>query len=119
MSVTINAAELIAAERDRHEDGGFTPEHDDRYTRDELVRAAICYAYPPYARQEVPVKPDLGTGWVACSTREALYYIPELWPFNPEAWRPSPSRLKELVKAGALIAAEIDRILRAEGQIVG
>ena len=33
------------------------------------------------------------------------------WPFSGAAWRPSNSALKNLVRAGALIAAEIDRRL--------
>jgi hypothetical protein len=41
--------------------------------------------------------------------------MPWLWPFAPERWKPSPSnRIRELVKAGALIAAEIDRLQRTK-----
>lgn len=37
--------------------------------------------------------------------------IPYLWPWEDSYWNPTPeNRIKELQKAGALIAAEIDRI---------
>jgi hypothetical protein len=110
----MNGIELIAKERQRQtEEEGWADEHDDRYDRDELVRAAICYSYPPYARHEVPIKPgELGEGWEACSTRDAVYYVPEEWPWSPEDYKPSNNRVKDLVRAGSLIAAEIDRLLR-------
>lgn len=36
-----------------------------------------------------------------------------MFPFSSVWWKPSPeNRIKELAKAGALIAAEIDRLQR-------
>jgi hypothetical protein len=38
-----------------------------------------------------------------------------LWPFFTRPWKPTPdNRIRELEKAGALIAAEIDRLQRME-----
>jgi len=38
--------------------------------------------------------------------------VPPIWPWEKSWWKPTPNdRVKELVKAGALIAAEIDRLL--------
>ena len=38
---------------------------------------------------------------------------PYLWPWRPSWWKPTPDdRVRELVKTGALIAAEIDRLRR-------
>lgn len=35
-----------------------------------------------------------------------------MWPWSDEKWNPEPdNRIRELAKAGALIAAEIDRLL--------
>ncbi len=89
--------ELIEAERVRqiHEEG-YTREHDHDHGRDDLARAAVCYAMPVGARPIIPVaQPD----------------PPRTWPFGKDDWKPSPDdRVRELVKAGALIAAEIDRI---------
>ena len=39
--------------------------------------------------------------------------VPVMFPFSSVWWKPSPeNRIKELAKAGALIAAEIDRLQR-------
>lgn len=84
-----DGAALIAAERQRvRKVEGFTPEADVRYTNGELLMAARAY----------------------------LDADPAIWP---ESWRremhkPS-SRVRDLVKAGQFIAAEIDRQIAAEG----
>jgi hypothetical protein len=85
---------LIAAERRRQvEAEGWRTKHDDRHDRDELALAAARYALP--ARHRIAVA----------------------WPWDASSWRPTPDdRMRELVKAGALIAAEIDRLGRAEGR---
>lgn len=82
----MSGAELIAAERRRQMDvEGWTPEHDDAHDGGELVNAALAYCM----------------GLFSC------------WPWDTAWWKPSPDdRVRELVKAGALIAAEIDRIQR-------
>ncbi len=36
--------------------------------------------------------------------------VPLLWPWGQEDWRPEGGRLGNLIKAGAFISAEIDRI---------
>ncbi len=86
---------LIAAERQRQvEAEGWTAKHDDRHVDAELARAAACYALPP----------DGGRG---------PFDVPTHWPFEARSWKPTPDdRVRELVKAAALIAAEIDRLLR-------
>lgn len=82
--------ELIALERGRQiEDEGWSPEHDDQWVNDELVRAAVYYALP--RRHDVLIA----------------------WPWA-EAWnkKDKHSRIRQLEIAGALIAAEIDRLQR-------
>jgi hypothetical protein len=96
--------ELIAAERQRQIDQeGWTPEHDDQHRAGELGQAAACYADP--GRETRP-------RWVeGISGRMARAAIPLRWPWEYGSWKPTPDdRLRELVKAGALIAAEIDRL---------
>jgi hypothetical protein len=46
--------------------------------------------------------------------------LPDVWPWEPEWWKPKwtpqagrDGRIRELVVAGALLAAEIDRLQRA------
>lgn len=89
--------ELIAEERQRQiEKEGWTKEHDANYDNNELPKAAIVYAMPPYMRNDY----------------HALVHI---WPFD-SSWLKSEyenngqARIRDLEKAGALIAAEIDRI---------
>lgn len=89
----------IAAERRRQvEKEGWTPDSDDRLFNGQLATAAGYYALAtgwPHER-------DIGRG-----------LKPRYWPFNHEWWKPTTAR-RNLVKAGALIAAEIERIDRAE-----
>jgi hypothetical protein len=87
---------LIAAERQRQIDvEGWTPEHDDEHSSSELNRAARFYAKKAqYPESYTDVKAPMG------------------WPWDTEWWKPSPDPIRNLVKAGALIAAEIDRLQR-------
>lgn len=90
----MTAIEDIAAERQRQiEVEGWTPEHDDEHGNEELAHAAACYAL---GTREVGTNPD------------NLTYI---WPWHADWWKPSDRR-RQLVKAGALIAAEIERLDR-------
>lgn len=94
----LTGAELIAQERQRQIDiEGWTPEHDAEHNKGEMVQAAICYAREESKRRYQPQ-----------FSRE-----PHLqgWPWNDDWWKPCPNnRIHELAKAGALIAAEIDRL---------
>lgn len=82
----------------------FSEEHDDKYLTDELARAAIVYALPDSMRNEVLKIKNL--------FRE-FTFKDYLWPFNEKWWKPSPdNRRRELVKAAALIIAEIERLDR-------
>lgn len=86
--------ELIAEERQRQIDSeGWTYQHDDGHHDGELARAAACYAIPKF--------------WRSCAVLSVL------WPWRDTWWKPTPDdRIRELVKAGALIVAEIDRLHR-------
>lgn len=96
-----DGAQLIAAERDRQQTAeGCVAAHDDGHDRRELLDAAACYMDPFLAR------PGLwGPG--AC---------PHGWPWDGDAWKPDADPVRNLVKAGALIAAEIDRLLRLRAE---
>jgi len=94
-----SGAELIADERRRQiEAEGFTVEHDQQWTKAQLARAGREYVtcYIGQAAGFQPIKK-----WVA------MY-----WPWAPEWWKPSDDPIRNLVKAGALLAAEIDRVNR-------
>lgn len=86
----------IAAERVRQiNEEGWTAAHDDEHTDGSLAEAAACYAHPLLQASKPP---HLPIGW------------PLSW--DPEWWKPSDDRRRDLIKAGALIVAEVDRIDR-------
>lgn len=96
---------LIAAERTRQQvEECWDPEHDDGHLSGELNDAAICYAMAA-AKQ---------------ARGESLEYLKSAvpagefpWPWEDSWWKPSEDPIRNLTKAGALIAAEIDRLQRA------
>ena len=97
--------DLIMAERERQITAeGWDSKHDDLHHDGELALAAACYALPDHAR-------ELDSGEGGFQVKIKLRYL--LWPWDGW-WKPTPDdRVRELVKAGALIAAEIDRLLRS------
>ena len=88
---------LIERERQRQESvEGWDSKNDGKYVNGELAKAASCYAYPGYDTNE--------------EVQSAVK-----WPWEPKWWKPSPDdRIRELVKAGSLISAEIDRLMEAD-----
>lgn len=94
------AIQAIEAERARHRDAeGWTPEHDDLHTDGELALAAATYALPRTWRRHFGGQSER----------------PACWPWLAKDWKPTPrDRKRELVKAGALIVAELERLARAE-----
>lgn len=106
-SLGLSQAELDVIGERRHQIGveGFTPEHDDFHCKGEMARAAGCYAL--YAGRPLGkiVSPKL------------VEVIKRFWPWNVNWWKPTDRR-RDLVKAGSLIQAEIERLDRAAaGQV--
>lgn len=88
------AARDVLAERQRQvEVEQYEPDADDNYEQCELAYAAAAYAITP---GQIPPL-DLWAG---------------LWPWSIEVFKPTDQR-RNLVKAGALILAEIERLDRA------
>lgn len=106
----MTGAEMIAQERARQiAEEGRTPEHDASHSSSQLALAAACYAIPPSKRKGAPRLAD-GYG----DDRGDRYrWTPWDWPWHPDHWKPTGDRIRELAKAGALIAAEIDRLQAA------
>lgn len=97
---TSEGTRLISQERLRQiEVEHYTPPNDMRYSWPELRNAASCYI--TFARDD------------AAKGTDGALAIPKLWPFNAEFWKPA-GYVRNLSKAGALIAAEIDRYLANE-----
>ncbi len=95
------ALDDIAAERRRQiEAEGWTPEHDDEHADEQLALAAMAYidfaCLPPLTRQ----------------LRIDRAMVPGMWPWDRQWWKPKTVR-QDLVRAAALIAAEIERLDRA------
>lgn len=87
------AAQIVAERRRVVTAKGYDAAHDDQHTAGELAAAAICYAADP----------------------NHIGVMDDLWPWTEGEWKPTPGdRVKELVKAGQFIAAEIDRLQRAK-----
>lgn len=98
-----NAARDVLAERQRQiSDEGWERERDDTYKHGELAAAAASYAQCAGLQ---------GEG----ATTENAFKTPfvENWPWSEPWWKPSSEPRRNLVKAGALILAEIERLDRA------
>lgn len=89
-----SAANDIIAERQRQIiEEGWKPEHDDEHDKGELAMAAVCYI-----NETGTVNRNGGKPWG--------------WPWGASWWKPD-TRRRNLVKASALILAEIERLDRA------
>lgn len=97
----MTGVELIAQERERQiNKEGWTPEHDDDHELGEMAVAAACYAVSGLE--------------VIVATKDSINGV-DAFPWDP-SWdkRNKHDRKRQLVIAGALIAAEIDRLIRDE-----
>ena len=92
---------LIADERVRQvTDENWDQAHDDAHEHGEIAWAAVCYASP---------------GDVFSHAAGGVDDVVDPWPWDSE-WdkREQHDRIRQLTIAGALVAAEIDRLLRRE-----
>lgn len=97
----------IAAERFRQiSDEGFDPRHDDRYLFGELSRAAGCYAQA--AGRHIASLSGFAMPW---ATYRDMPMPPE-WPWAARWWKPKSAR-EDLIRAGALILAQVEAIDRS------
>ncbi len=98
--------ESIARERKRQIiKKHFTPLHDDDHDEFELTLAAMSYAAAVAAPDEE-------------GDDEGKQRPCHDWPWDDEDFKPSEDPIRNLVKAGALIAAEIDRLQRLK-EVIG
>lgn len=86
----MNGVKLIEQERNRQiTEEGYDYEHDRQESLEELLRAAVCYTKVNYDGVTID-------DW------------PKSWDYT--CWKPSVT-LRNLQKAGALIAAAIDKCI--------
>ena len=99
----LESIDLVKNERIRQiTEEGYSCTHDDQEIAHQLSNAAIVYATPAPLRHEIMHK----------------------WPwdikhFKPDSTATIDGRIRELTKAGALICAEIDRLIRAKERVEG
>lgn len=99
-----SGSKLITEERQRQiDEEGWTAEHDDELGAGALAVFGACYA--------LDVAAQISDYSISLKARYAKA-AGELLPFDREYWKPTLDRVRQLVKAGALIAAEIDRLQR-------
>ena len=97
-TMTRAAADVLAERKRQVEIEGWAPEHDDEHESGELADAAACYALGVYSdRSDAGVPGD----------------IPPYWPWDESWWRPK-NRRSNLVRAAALLLAEIERLDRMQ-----
>ncbi|WP_140921173.1 hypothetical protein [Limnobaculum xujianqingii] len=83
----------VIAERQRQITAeGYTTDHDDKHSETELSDAAAAYALHAYDPRMRP---------------------PDIWPWDKSWWKQTNPR-RDLVKAAALILAEIERLDRVQ-----
>ncbi len=91
------AARDVLVERHRQiSSEGWTPEHDDQHTAGEIASAGAAYALASTLYHADPYAGVLS-----------------IWPWSRGWLKPTNPR-SDLVKAGALILAEIERLDRIE-----
>lgn len=87
----------IYEERQRQIDvEGWSPEHDDEHSEGQMAMAAACYAVSNKTPGGVKRDP----------------FLISYWPWDLRWWKPTERR-RDLIKAAALLVAEIERIDRA------
>lgn len=85
MPAFLIAGEFLVERKRQLAEEGWTLAHDDEHRAGELAKAAACYA----------------VGW----------RLRDIWPWDERWWKPKDSR-RNLIRAGTLIMAEIERIDR-------
>lgn len=96
--------EVFAERRRQVEKEGYSARHDDGHPG-EMASAAAAYAL--CAAESIPMAP-------AQEGRDFHSMPPRFWPWEGPAFKPKGPR-RDLIRAAALIVAEIERIDRTAG----
>lgn len=109
--------ELIAEERQRQIDvEGYNEKHDSQHDPRELIHAANTYL--AIADLTLHSKEfSQSDNWHRTNKPFYLNEIKRNWPWEEESFKPTYD-IRDLVKAGALIAATIDRLQIQKGEKV-
>lgn len=117
ISPTSRVVDEIYNERRRQLDQeGMTPEHDDVHRSGQIARAAAAYALQsttgdPMRSFDVEISGGTQMFKRKFFTVGTINLVYLLWPWEGAWWKPTTAR-RDLVKAAALIVAEIERLDR-------
>ena len=138
MSDIKTGVELIAAERQRQiEVEGWTVEHDAEHKEGEISMAAgsyLAHSLSRYREERHHTNQSPLADFKVYDFGESNAFVNgpigdrgdrrlrpsgwrNSWPWDFKWWKPSDDPVKDLIKAGALIAAEIDRLQSITPQI--
>lgn len=92
-STDLAVHDVLMERRRQIDQEGWSLEHDDKHSSGDLSAAAGCYALFS------ALHPDAGQP-------------PEQWPWSRKWWKPKEHR-RNLVRAAAMLIAEIERIDRS------
>jgi hypothetical protein len=132
------AMRAVAEERERQIALGHDSDHDDEHEDGAIGTAAECYLHAANQlgrhamtlQAMVAYLATLGAteehhevvgrmksdplGYIYGRGENGMLSLPYtlVWPWEPEAWRPSEDRIRNLIKAAALIVAEVERLQR-------
>lgn len=102
---TKNWNEIVTERKRQIIEEKYDDAHDDEFTHGELASAAASYALPIRENGQ--------------KEKEWNQTLEEIWPFNWKHWKPNDTdegRRHDLIKAGALILAEMDRLKRNQNK---
>lgn len=109
LTAPVTVMREIDAERHRQiTKEGFDAKHDDEHASRELARAAAAYVQHYFERQWLMT----GNPFPSKHEQYAEDEPPDFWPWDEEWWKPKNPR-RDLIRAAALIVAEIERLDRA------
>jgi hypothetical protein len=94
--------DIVAERRRQIEVEGWAPEHDDRHRSGQLATAAAVYALT-----------GSSSGRASWDKGQEPSLTEQIWSWDWSWFKPTGSARRDLVKAGALIIAEIERLDRA------
>lgn len=96
----------------QQDDEGWTAEHDDAHVKGEMPLAALCYTMNAIVYAQMTA---MGMPAQQLTQKSNSAPVPQTWPWDRQWWKPAGQR-RNLVKAAALLLAEIERIDRADKQ---
>lgn len=117
-SMSVAAADILAERQRQMSVEGWTQEHDDQHDAGQMALAAAAYILRRDHRTEYKLFPVMQRVDVRSAEDPTHHHVgnvsaPKIWPWYGQWWKPKDRR-RDLVRAAALIVAEIERLDRAE-----